>query len=309
MSPAADNVASSSTVHISTSELLQELSRSSRKRTLAQVYADSAEAALQQRLAKLARQPAGPQLSKKEKRRRKKEEDARRRAEHRGDKQVQTSSEAMQALQNSSAGLKIDTASTPVAAAADAQALKKAKGIAKAQAAKSLGNRDLTLRTQHLFRAAAYLKSIGTRLQSRHTTQAEHESSIAPPDSDVMQTSDEKMDTASSFGELNGLVARYVSDLKGVARKAQLKLPIPLKRRVCKRCDNLLVDDGVTLEVLDPRRSTATAGESAATTRQGDARLLVMTCARCGAKKHFPLRKGLPEVASITDRHTASTRG
>lgn len=288
-----------------------------RKRTLSQLYTDAAEAAFEQRMRKLQQQQTSLAA-----------------ASVQPDAAQGTTAAAVPGEAASTAS----AISRPTQAAQTTQdenkAAKKARGLAKAQAAKAQGNRDLALRTQHLFRAAAYLSSLRvprraatSNLPAAAMRDAGLSATLDAPRSDAETTDGvDAPETQAADCKLDGLAARYVADLKGVARKAQLKLPIPLKRRVCKRCDGLLLGDGVSVDVVggETRRSARRKrGGSRHADRQNadisstdgakdkiadaapfktapfDTRVLVMTCSRCHTKKHFPLRKGVPDIAFI----------
>ncbi|GLA49560.1 hypothetical protein CBS147343_7955 [Aspergillus niger] len=71
----------------------------------------------------------------------------------------------------------------------------------------------------------------------------------------------------------------YMSQMRGVSLKSQLRLPIDVKRSFCKRCDTFLIP-GVTC-TQDIRN--ASRGR-----KKPWADVLVVCCSTCGTEKRFP---------------------
>jgi ribonuclease P protein subunit RPR2 len=78
---------------------------------------------------------------------------------------------------------------------------------------------------------------------------------------------------------LSQLVRVYVSHLRGVSLKSQLRLPVEVKRSFCKRCDTLLIPNvNCTHEIRNESRGR----------RKPWADVLVIRCTSCETEKRFP---------------------
>ncbi|PYH79876.1 Rpr2-domain-containing protein, partial [Aspergillus uvarum CBS 121591] len=95
----------------------------------------------------------------------------------------------------------------------------------------------------------------------------------------------------SSAHHLPQLSRNYLSQMRGVSLKTQLRLPVDMKRSFCKRCDTLLLP-GVTCtrEMRNPSRGR----------RKPWAELLVIRCSTCGTEKRFPQTE--KRSKKLTDR-------
>lgn len=91
---------------------------------------------------------------------------------------------------------------------------------------------------------------------------------------------------------LTNLSRVYISQMRGVSQKTQTRLPIPVKRSYCKRCDTLLTP-GVNCshEVQNSSRGH----------KKPWADVLVVRCLGCGTEKRFPQteRRG----SKLSERH------
>lgn len=78
---------------------------------------------------------------------------------------------------------------------------------------------------------------------------------------------------------LSQLARVYVSHLRGVSLKSQLRLPVEVKHSFCKRCDTLLVPNvNCTHEIRNDSHGR----------RKPWADVLVIRCTTCGTEKRFP---------------------
>jgi ribonuclease P protein subunit RPR2 len=85
---------------------------------------------------------------------------------------------------------------------------------------------------------------------------------------------------------------RLITHVRGVSRKAQIRLSRELKRSICKRCDGLLLPGATSNESVV---NLSKGGRKAA------ADVLEIRCQRCGTVKRFPvgqmeLELGKPET-------------
>ena len=77
----------------------------------------------------------------------------------------------------------------------------------------------------------------------------------------------------------SGQTRHFISHLKAVALKGQVRLEPDLKHSICKKCDSLLIAGSTsTSEVENPSRGRLKPW----------ADILVVTCTVCGTKKRFP---------------------
>jgi ribonuclease P protein subunit RPR2 len=67
--------------------------------------------------------------------------------------------------------------------------------------------------------------------------------------------------------------------MRGVSLKTQLRLPVEVKRSVCKRCDTLLIPEVNSTEEI----RNASRGR-----RKPWADVRVVRCSTCGTEKRFP---------------------
>ncbi|GFF84970.1 hypothetical protein IFM47457_06655 [Aspergillus lentulus] len=84
---------------------------------------------------------------------------------------------------------------------------------------------------------------------------------------------------SNSTDRLSQLARVYVSHLRGVSLKSQLRLPVEVKRSFCKRCDTLLIPNvNCTHEIRNESRGR----------RKPWADVLVIRCTTCETEKRFP---------------------
>ncbi|KAJ0424327.1 RNAse P Rpr2/Rpp21/SNM1 subunit domain-containing protein [Aspergillus carlsbadensis] len=139
-------------------------------------------------------------------------------------------------------------------------------------------NNHVRARINFLYNAATLLQT-----PSRKSQAVEH--TVKPVEDKVMTG------LTPSEAHTNGGVSRdhadrvpalartYVSQMRGVSLKSQLRLPIEQKRSFCKRCDILLiVGNNCTEEIRNPSRGS----------RKPWAEVRVVRCTTCGTEKRFP---------------------
>lgn len=145
-------------------------------------------------------------------------------------------------------------------------------------------------RLDYLHRAAAYLQS--TTLSSRQQTQQGNNEDKAASDEKSTRTvphflnpsaaAPEKVDEkqeATTTNHLPNLSRAYISNLRGVSLKTQLRLPRDVKRSFCKRCDTLLVPGvNCTEEIRNASRDG----------RKPWADVRVVRCTTCFTEKRYP---------------------
>lgn len=144
-------------------------------------------------------------------------------------------------------------------------------------------------RLDYLHKAAAYLQS--RTLSSRQRTQQHNNEDRAASDGKSTRTvphllspsaaAPEKVDEKqeATTDHLPNLSRAYISNLRGVSLKTQLRLPREVKRSFCKRCDTLLVPGvNCTEEIKNASRDG----------RKPWADVRVVRCTTCFTEKRYP---------------------
>lgn len=146
-------------------------------------------------------------------------------------------------------------------------------------------------RLDYLHQAAVYLQSKSTEHRKHSTTPAAHgnhtqsaENQASPNGAASQSEPDVKQKTCSVSQQtantpLDNLSRTCVLHLRDVAMKTQIRLPVDLKRSLCKRCATVL-----TPEVTCSReiRNQSRGG------KKPWANVLIVRCHSCGAEKRFP---------------------
>ncbi|KAE8361782.1 Rpr2-domain-containing protein [Aspergillus caelatus] len=86
--------------------------------------------------------------------------------------------------------------------------------------------------------------------------------------------------TSANTDRLPQLSRVFISQMRGVSLKTQMRLPVETKRSYCKRCDTLL-SPGVSC-IQEIRNESRDRKKPWADVR-------VICCTTCGTEKHFPL--------------------
>lgn len=174
----------------------------------------------------------------------------------------------------------------------------------KEKSGKGVQNKHLYSRASYMHRAAEYLSAQVTSDFEKSGEAQPSSSEAAPPNepgasamttsvSAAAQLSSSPASGSSSAtrNTLPPLVGRHLlTQMRGVSRKTQTRIPREIKRAVCKRCDTLLVPGRTA--------SAATENESKGG-RKKHADVYVVRCLACGTAKRFPVgmekqvRKGL----------------
>ncbi|GCB21575.1 ribonuclease P protein subunit rpr2 [Aspergillus awamori] len=170
--------------------------------------------------------------------------------------------------------------------------------------AKAKGKKDsaggahshIRARIDYLYNAATFLQSIGKPSPQQPSASQQNDQIDIAEDATKMQGTERivpqivKSDMAlveeptkpkntSMRERLPQLSRVYMSQMRGVSLKSQLRLPIDVKRSFCKRCDTFLIP-GVTC-TQDIRN--ASRGR-----KKPWADVLVVCCSTCGTEKRFP---------------------
>lgn len=127
-------------------------------------------------------------------------------------------------------------------------------------------NNHLRARLEYLHRAATYLQS------------ASNPTEAPPTDTDVAKE--------PSPPKTFPLSRVYISQMRGVSLKTQLRLPQDVKRSFCKRCDTLLIPG---VNCAEEMRNDSRGG------KKPWADVRVVRCGVCDTEKRFPRgqKKGL----------------
>ncbi|KAJ5171053.1 uncharacterized protein N7500_003836 [Penicillium coprophilum] len=162
----------------------------------------------------------------------------------------------------------------------------KAKGKKEAKNPKN-SQSHIRARLDYLHQAAAYFQGKST-LAKRQNAQihGNEENSVASHvssggDGHMVDTNQKvcSINQKETQEPLRNLSRVCVSHLRAVAMKTQIRLPVTLKRSVCKRCDTLLTP-GVTCS--HETRNASRGG------KKPWADVLVVKCLSCGTEKRFP---------------------
>ncbi|RMZ85955.1 hypothetical protein DV737_g242, partial [Chaetothyriales sp. CBS 132003] len=153
----------------------------------------------------------------------------------------------------------------------------KSKAAKAAKAGESVPHRHLHSRVSFLHQAATYL---ATSVDSR----AGGKASVSDARHGQRDASD--LDERGGKQACRAQSRHLISQLRGVSKKAQIRLAPDVKRVLCKRCDSLLL----------PGHGCVSEIENASLDRRKPwADVLCIKCTACGTVKRFPA--GRPRAA------------
>jgi ribonuclease P protein subunit RPR2 len=95
------------------------------------------------------------------------------------------------------------------------------------------------------------------------------------------------------------LPRQYISQMRGVSLKTQLRLSVETKRSFCKRCDILLVPGVTCIE----ETQNASRGR-----RKPWANVHVTRCAACGTEKRIPAQQRGKKLSTRTQEKELKTQ-
>ncbi|KAJ5932078.1 hypothetical protein N7516_006567 [Penicillium verrucosum] len=179
----------------------------------------------------------------------------------------------------------------------------KAKGKKEAKNSKN-SQSHIRARLDYLHQAAAYFQGKSTLTEGqnvkvhKHTSDAGH----VDPENDGHTVDTQQVcsvDQKKTQEPLRNLSRVCVSHLRAVAMKTQIRLPVTLKRSVCKRCDTILIPE-VTCS-----HETKNASRGG---KKPWADVLVVRCLSCGTEKRFPQtgKRGRKLVERRNEKKSAS---
>ncbi|KAJ6124452.1 hypothetical protein N7471_011769 [Penicillium samsonianum] len=162
----------------------------------------------------------------------------------------------------------------------------KAKGKKEAKNSKN-SQSHIQARLDYLHQATAYFEDKSTLAKGQnakvhnneHTSVAGHVDSGGNGHTVDTQQQVCPVNQKKTQKPLRNLSRVCVSHLRAVAMKTQIRLPVTLKRSVCKRCDTILTP-GVTCS--HETRNASRGG------KKPWADVLVVRCLSCGTEKRFP---------------------
>ncbi|KAE8374890.1 RNAse P Rpr2/Rpp21/SNM1 subunit domain-containing protein [Aspergillus bertholletiae] len=148
-------------------------------------------------------------------------------------------------------------------------------------------------RLDYLYNAAIYLQSAGVASQQSSSRLVQN---VTSQDGEVVSTPGRVVphllshnttagqqptsaDVSTNTKRLPQLSRTFISQMRGVSLKTQLRLPVKTKRSFCKRCDTLL-SPGISCiqEIRNESRDR----------KKPWADIRVIRCATCGTEKRFP---------------------
>jgi ribonuclease P protein subunit RPR2 len=147
--------------------------------------------------------------------------------------------------------------------------------MAKVKSSKGAGgvtNKALHSRVSFLYQAAAYL---ATREPQCHNSSSADGMGLHQDVMTVSQTASQDDIRLPS----HALSRRYISDLRAVSLKTQIRLSPSIKHSICKRCDIMLIDGSTcACEVENKSKGGSKPW----------ADVLVRRCKSCGYERKFP---------------------
>ncbi|KAJ5110102.1 hypothetical protein N7532_002747 [Penicillium argentinense] len=154
----------------------------------------------------------------------------------------------------------------------------KAKGQKNAKNAKS----HLKARMNFLDKAARHLQTAMQTNAAENTTSDLCDEEMQQPTSqrtNAPDTKSAKGHQQSTTRPLTNLSRVYLSQMRGVSLKTLTRLPIPVKRSYCKRCDTPLTSGSTCVQEIQ---------NSSRERKKPWADVLVVRCLVCGTEKRFP---------------------
>ncbi|PKS09501.1 hypothetical protein jhhlp_004118 [Lomentospora prolificans] len=145
--------------------------------------------------------------------------------------------------------------------------------MAKQKPAARIQNRPIYSRMSYLYQAAAFLAHQETSLNEASQNSSDSARQTQTQDS---TTPEEK----SKHGVNNIMARRFLSDLRAVSLKTQIRIDPSIKRTVCKFCDSILVEGQSCTSVIENKSKNG---------KKPWADVLVLTCGTCGRMKRFPV--------------------
>ncbi|KAL4898788.1 RNAse P Rpr2/Rpp21/SNM1 subunit domain-containing protein [Aspergillus ambiguus] len=162
-------------------------------------------------------------------------------------------------------------------------------------------------RLDYLHRAASYLQSRSLSSNAANSSSNDHNPSELNPVTSPAHDGTETTQIANGAGPVSATrthlpqVSRaYISQMRGVSLKTQLRLPVEVKRSFCKRCDTILV---LGVNSTEEIRNASRGG------RKPWANVRVVRCTTCGTEKRFPQtdRRG-KKLSERLDTNTSMER-
>ena len=119
---------------------------------------------------------------------------------------------------------------------------------------------------KHLHSRVSFLYQAATYLSGAHAARAKDAGNSAP--------------RPSLRNPCLGSSRRMLSHLRGVSRKAQIRLSKSMKHAICKRCESLLVAGSSSTQYVE---NSSRGG------KKPWADVIVIECNHCGTKTRFPV--------------------
>lgn len=110
---------------------------------------------------------------------------------------------------------------------------------------------------------------------------------------DCQEDGDNQNATSQSYPLISSLPRQYVSQMRGISLKSQQRLPIEVKRSICKRCDLILIQ-GTTCEGEIRNESRGQ--------KKPWADVRVVRCRACGVEKRFPMCQKRSQKLAVRHR-------
>ncbi|TLS21766.1 uncharacterized protein PpBr36_09208 [Pyricularia pennisetigena] len=151
--------------------------------------------------------------------------------------------------------------------------------MAKKQKDKGNGvqNRPAYSRVSFLYQAATLMTT--PRFSNATPVPTQQAAKVAEP-TEASTSGDIAPEQTPSPENLRGISRRFVTDLRQVGLKTQIRMDPSIKRKLCKFCDTLLIEGETCTSFVENRSKDG---------RKPWADVLVIKCKTCQREKRFPV--------------------
>lgn len=151
--------------------------------------------------------------------------------------------------------------------------------------AKEKKSKSTSLPQKHVHLRLAFLRQAASHLADRERDDIRR---------DLVMDEDQSQTPAVSTKTDNAQPRHIINQMKGVSRKAVVRLHRDTKRSICKRCDEVLIE-GMTAVKRTENKSANRA--------RPWADVHIIECKTCGALKRFPVDLGCPREKAGDETH------
>lgn len=155
--------------------------------------------------------------------------------------------------------------------------------MGKVKASKGAGkipNKAMHSRVSYLFQAATYLATQHSKAPEALVESSTNRGSDAQAYGAMGMAKAEMRAPSDSKALLQPASRRFISDLRAVSLKAQMRMSPGMKHTVCKNCDTLLVDGSTCTSQVENKSKEG---------KKPWADVLLRKCNTCGMVRRFPV--------------------